>query len=72
MVQKHLPLEVCEGRLSDSTRALLAKHILERFCRYEKYRGTEMQFQQVILQQAQEIADYIENHTTYRPYLSKW
>ena len=72
MVQKHLPLEVCEGRLSDRTRALLAKHILERFCRYEKYRGTEMQFQQVILQQAQEIADYIENHTTYRPYLSKW
>ena len=38
MVQKHLPLEICNGRLSDNTRALLAKNILERFNRYEKYR----------------------------------
>lgn len=72
MVQKHLPLEICNGKLSDNTRALLAKNILERFNRYEKYRGTEMQFHQVILRQAHEIAEFIENNTTYRPYISKW
>lgn len=72
MVQKHLPLEICNGRLSDNTRALLAKNILERFNRYEKYRGTEMQFHQVILKQAHEIAEFIENNSTYRPYISKW
>lgn len=72
MVQKHLPLEICNGKLSDTTRALLAKNILERFNRYEKYRGTEMQFHQVILRQAHEIAEFIENNTTYRPYISKW
>ena len=72
MIQKHLPLEINDGRLTDSTRALLAKSVLERFHRYEKYRGTEMQFQQVIQRQATEIAEYIENNTTYRPYISKW
>lgn len=72
MIQKHLPLEINDGRLTDSTRALLAKSVLERFHRYEKYRGTEMQFHQVILRQAHEIAEFIENNTTYRPYISKW
>ena len=72
MVQKHLSLAVEGGRLTDTTRALLVKHVIERFRRYEKYRGTEMQFGDVIYRQALEIVEFIEDNKTYRPYISKW
>lgn len=72
MVQKHLPLTTEQGRLTESTRTQLSAHIIERFHRYEKYRGTETQFGQIIHKQALEIAAYISDNTTYRPYLSKW
>lgn len=57
---------------SSSTRVALASNILERFNRYEKYRGEEIRFEQVIQRQATEIAQYITEHKTYRPYLAKW
>lgn len=72
MLQKHLPLAVENGKLTDNSRTLLAKYVLGRFNRYEKYRGSEMLFQQVLLRQAEEIASFIANDTTYRPYISKW
>lgn len=73
MVQKHLPLSVDErGYLTTDTRALLAKNILERMNRYEKYRGSEIRFEQIIHCQADEIFDNIVNHKTFRPYLAKW
>ena len=73
LIQKHQPLTLdADGRLSAETRALLAKSILERFNRYEKYRGEEMRFEQVIHRQAEEIAEFITNHKTFRPYLAKW
>ena len=73
MVQKHLSLAIGDnGLLTTDTRTLLAKKILERMNRYEKYRGEEIRFEQIILRQAQEIADFITEHKTFKPYLSKW
>ena len=73
MVQKHLPLSVDEkGYLTTDTRVALASNVLERFNRYEKYRGEEIRFEQVIVRQASEIASFITEHKTFRPYLAKW
>lgn len=72
MVQRHLPLKTSEGLLAMETRTLLTKNILERLNRYEKYRGEEMRFEQIIARQAAEIAQYVSEHKTFKPYLAKW
>lgn len=72
MVQKRLPLEIDNGKLTAETRALLAGNIIERFNRYEKYRGEEMLFGQIIHRQAAEIANYVEKDVTFKPYIAKW
>lgn len=72
MVQKHLPLAIEDGRLSHDTRATLAAAILERLNRYEKFRGEEIRFEQIIQKQTAEIALFITQHKTFRPYLAKW
>jgi CRISPR-associated endonuclease Cas1 len=48
MVQKGVELNLNNGVLSDNTRQLLAKNVMERLNRYEKYRGVEMKMQQII------------------------
>ncbi len=72
MVQKHLPLHITQGKLSADTRAMLAKNIIERFNRYEKYRGEEMLFSQIIHRQASELARTVESGATFKPYIGKW
>lgn len=72
LVQKGKQLKVEKGLLSDDTRKLLAKSVLERLNRYERYRGEEMTMEQIIRRQAKEIADFIETGKHYKPYIAKW
>ncbi len=72
MVQKGVDLNLNKGVLSDNTRRLLAKNVMERLNRYEKYRGVEMKMQQIIVKQAMEIASYFKDGVLYRPYIAKW
>jgi group II intron reverse transcriptase/maturase/CRISPR-associated endonuclease Cas1 len=72
LIQKGLPVEMRGGKLEENTKKNLTKSILERMNRYEKYRGEEMKFEEIIRKQAREIAQYIRDGTTYRPYIAKW
>lgn len=72
LIQKKQKLEVKYGLLTDETRKLLVKTIMERLSRYENYRGTEMKMVQVILQQAKLLAKAIEGTDKFKPYIAKW
>lgn len=72
LIQKGIPLQLSNGLLDENTRKTLAKGILERLNRYEKYRRCELKLEQIIKQQAREIAEYYKNNTPYKPYIAKW
>lgn len=72
LIQKKEPLVMEKELLSENTRALLVRNILERINRYEKYRGEELKFTDIIIRQVKEIADYITDDNVYRPYIAKW
>lgn len=72
LIQKGKSLKVEKGLLDDNTRKLLAKSVLERLNRYEKYRGEETTLQQIIRRQAKEIADWVDAEKHYKPYIAKW
>lgn len=72
LIQKGKELKIEKGLLDNDTRRLLAKSILERLQRYEKYRGEEITMEEIIRRQAKEIAAWIENGQSYKPYTSKW
>lgn len=72
MIQRKEPLSLNHGMLSDSTKSLLAKNVLERLQRYEKYRGEERKFNNIIEMQAKELVDYMKTGAFYRPYIAKW
>lgn len=72
LIQKGKNLKIEKGLLDNDTRRLLAKSILERLNRYEKYRGEEITMEEIIRRQAKEIAAWIETEKNYKPYISKW
>ncbi len=72
LIQKRIALQLNKGLLDESTRKILVKGILERLNRYEKYRGKELKLEQIIKQQAREIAGYYNDNTPYKPYIAKW
>lgn len=72
LIQKKEPLSMDKDLLSEDTKALLVQNILERIHRYEKYRGEEIKFTDIIICQAKEIAAFISEGKTYRPYIAKW
>ncbi len=72
LIQKGQDLEVRNGLLSDKTRELLVKSIMERLARYEKYQGEEMRMEQIILQQAKLLAQAFEGEEKFKPYVAKW
>lgn len=72
LIQKGKPLKVEKGMLEDNTRKLLAKSVLERLNRYEKYRGEEITMEQIVRKQAKEIADWVDADKHYKPYIAKW
>ena len=72
LIQKGQDLEVHNGLLTDKTRELLVKSIMERLARYEKYQGEEKTMGQIILQQAKLLAKAFEGDEKFKPYVAKW
>jgi group II intron reverse transcriptase/maturase/CRISPR-associated endonuclease Cas1 len=72
LIQKGQDLEVRNGLLTDKTRQLLVKSIMERLARYEKYQGEEMRMEQIILRQAKLLAKAFDGTDKYKPYVAKW
>lgn len=73
LIQKGEDLKMNKNMLSEPTKKLLAQYILERLNRYEKYRGDEIQFSEIIRRQVREIAAFISGESKiYKPYLAKW
>lgn len=73
LIQKKISLKMHDGLLNESTKRTLIRHILERLNRYEKFRGEEMTFSQIILKQSQEIARFIGGESNeFKPYIAKW
>ena len=72
LIQKGQDLEVRNGLLTDKTRQLLVKSVMERLARYEKYQGEEMKMEQIFLRQAKLLAKAFEGSATFKPYVAKW
>jgi group II intron reverse transcriptase/maturase/CRISPR-associated endonuclease Cas1 len=72
LIQKGQELEVRNGLLTDQTRQLLVKSIMERLARYEKYQGEEIKMEQIILRQAKLLAKAFEGTSKFKPYVAKW
>lgn len=72
LIQKGTTLKMEKGLLDEKTKKLLAKSILERLNRYEKYRNEELSLEQIIREQASEIAEWIATDKKYKPYIAKW
>lgn len=72
LVQKGEGLKIKNGLLSDETKKLLMQNLIERMHRYENYRDKESRLCDIINFQTKEIAEYIENGKTFRPYIAKW
>lgn len=72
LIQKKEPLKMKQGLLDQDTKRLLVQNLTERINRYEKYRGKEWKFCDIIRLQVKEIADYIEHGTKFKPYITKW
>lgn len=72
LIQKGQNLEIRNGLLSDTTRQLLVKSIMERLARYEKYQGEEMKMENIIVRQAKLLAKAFAREEKFKPYVTKW
>lgn len=72
LVQKGQDLEVRNGLLTDKTRQILVKSVMERLARYEKYQGEEMKMENIILRQAKLLAKAFDGTDKFKPYVAKW
>jgi len=72
LVQKGYDLGVNNGLLTDSTRQTLAKAVMERLARYEKYKGQEMKMEQIIERQTKQLAEFFASGEKFKPYIAKW
>lgn len=73
LIQKGEPLSLEKNLLEENTKKLLIRNVLERFNRYENFRGTEMKFIDIIRHQAKEWTNYIqEKSKSFKPYIAKW
>lgn len=72
LIQKGHDMEVRNGLLTDHTRQLLVKSIMERLARYEKYQGEEMKMELIIQRQAKLLAKTFEGTEKFKPYVAKW
>ena len=72
LIQKGQELEIRNGLLTDKTRQLLVKSIMERLARYEKYQGEEMKMENIILLQAKLLAKAFAGTDKFKPYVAKW
>lgn len=72
LIQKGHELMVRNGLLTDNTRQILVKSVMDRLSRYEKYQGKEIKMEQIIQQQAKALALAFERKEKFKPYVAKW
>lgn len=72
LIQKGQELEVRNGLLTETTRKLLVKSVMERLARYERYQGEEMKMENIIVRQAKLLAKAFEGTEKFKPYVAKW
>ena len=72
LIQKGHDLGMHKGLLTDETRQLLVKSVMDRLARYEKYQGEEIEMEQIILRQAKLLAKAYEGTDKFKPYVAKW
>lgn len=72
LIQKGQDLEVRNALLTDKTRQILVKAVMERLSRYEKFNGEEMKMEQIILSQTKLLAKAFEGEEKFKPYVAKW
>lgn len=72
LIQKGQNLVVRNGLLTDKTRQLLVKGVMERLARYEKYQGQEMKMEQIIHAQACLLAKAFDSKANFKSYVAKW
>ena len=72
LIQKGHELEVRNGLLTDGTRQLLVKSVMERLSRYEKFQGVDTKMENIILQQAKLLAKAFAGDAKFKPYVAKW
>jgi CRISPR-associated endonuclease Cas1 len=72
LIQRGVSVECENGMLDEETRKTLAKSVLERLGRYEKYKGEELKLEQIISAQAREVAEYYDKESVFKPYVAKW
>lgn len=72
IIQTGQDVEVKNGLLTDETRKLLVKSIMERLARYEKFQGEEIRMEQIILRQAKLLAKAFNGTEEFKPYVAKW
>ena len=72
LIQKGHDLGMHKGLLTDDTRQLLVKSVMDRLARYEKYQGEEMKMEQIILRQAKLLAKDFLGTEKFKPYVAKW
>ena len=72
LIQKGQELEVRNGLLTEATRKLLVKSVMERLSRYERYQGEEMKMENIIVRQAKLLAKAFEGTDKFKPYVAKW
>ena len=72
LVQTGQDVEVRNGLLTDQTRRLLVKTIMERLARYEKFQGEEIKMEKIIQKQAKQLAKAFDDIDAFKPYIAKW
>lgn len=72
MIQKGQALEIHNGLLTDETRKLLVRGIMERLSKYEKYQKEEIKMEEIIHRQARLLAKAFEGEEEFKPYVAKW
>lgn len=72
LVQKKQELEVRNGLLTDGTRQILVKSIMERLVRYEKFQGEDIKMEDIILRQCKLLANDFAGTASFKPYVAKW
>ena len=72
MIQKREPLKIKNGKLSEDTRKLLIKNIMERLYKKEKFRGENRSLEQIIKLQARELSESFISEKKFKPYKAKW
>lgn len=72
LIQKGQNMRVANGLLTETTRRAIAKAVMERLARYEKFHGEEIKMQEILLKQTRLLAEAFKGNKRFKPYVAKW